>query len=287
MSLSCRPWRRLRAFTLIELLVVIAIIAILASILFPVFAQAREKARAISCASNEKQLGLAVLQYTQDNDEQFPVDYMYDILPPDKSFTNWQREISPYIKAYQAYFCPDDSGTSLTGTAPWNDPQVSYGPNMLLEYPGDPDYHGGNNEPHGVFGVTAAWLPESETRTLGEINFPAETIMIAEKFSSDLAGPGGFSWAGGNDAGDWPWGEFLETQNNSYYTFGNIPDGAAKPSTSYGLGPNGSVSAHHQGRSNFLFADGHVKAMLPTATDPNLMGDPGKNMWDAVRTTDQ
>jgi prepilin-type N-terminal cleavage/methylation domain-containing protein len=61
-----------RAFTLIELLVVIAIIAILAAILFPVFAQAREKARAIDCISNEKQLGLAFMQYTQDNDEKFP-----------------------------------------------------------------------------------------------------------------------------------------------------------------------------------------------------------------------
>ena len=61
-----------RAFTLIELLVVIAIIAILAAILFPVFAQAREKARAISCASNENQLGLAFMQYTQDNNERLP-----------------------------------------------------------------------------------------------------------------------------------------------------------------------------------------------------------------------
>jgi len=62
-----------KGFTLIELLVVIAIIAILAAILFPVFAQAREKARAISCTSNLKQIGLGLLQYTQDNDEQFPM----------------------------------------------------------------------------------------------------------------------------------------------------------------------------------------------------------------------
>ena len=64
-----RPASTFRAFTLIELLVVIAIIAILAAILFPVFAKVREKARQISCLSNEKQLGLAIMQYAQDNDE--------------------------------------------------------------------------------------------------------------------------------------------------------------------------------------------------------------------------
>ena len=64
-----------RGFTLIELLVVIAIIAILAAILFPVFAKAREKARQITCTSNEKQLGLAFLQYVQDYDETYPSTY--------------------------------------------------------------------------------------------------------------------------------------------------------------------------------------------------------------------
>ena len=68
-----------RGFTLIELLVVIAIIAILAAILFPVFAKAREKARQISCASNLKQLGLGIIQYNQDNDETYPCNYLDNV----------------------------------------------------------------------------------------------------------------------------------------------------------------------------------------------------------------
>jgi prepilin-type N-terminal cleavage/methylation domain-containing protein len=72
-SIMSMQTSRKSGFTLIELLVVIAIIAILAAILFPVFAQAREKARQITCASNMKQLGLGIIQYTQDYDEIYPV----------------------------------------------------------------------------------------------------------------------------------------------------------------------------------------------------------------------
>ena len=92
-------------FTLIELLVVIAIIAILAAILFPVFARVREKARQISCLSNEKQLSLAFLQYNQDYDELYPsgVDY--------NQGSGWAGEISSYVKSTGVYHCPDDPTT--------------------------------------------------------------------------------------------------------------------------------------------------------------------------------
>jgi prepilin-type N-terminal cleavage/methylation domain-containing protein/prepilin-type processing-associated H-X9-DG protein len=95
-------------FTLIELLVVIAIIAILAAILFPVFAKAREKARQITCASNEKQIGLAFIQYVQDNDQVWPcVNATYP--NANKAYTGgWANLIYAYVKSKNVFECPDD-----------------------------------------------------------------------------------------------------------------------------------------------------------------------------------
>src|SRR5579862_4815942 len=98
-----------KGFTLIELLVVIAIIAILAAILFPVFASAREKARQISCASNEKQLALATLQYTQDFDEVFPYGNSLWSQNWGIDRDNWSGAIAPYIKSTGVFACPDDN----------------------------------------------------------------------------------------------------------------------------------------------------------------------------------
>src|ERR1700679_638565 len=99
-----KSMQRQKGFTLIELLVVIAIIAILAAILFPVFAKVREKARQTTCASNEKQLSLAVLQYVQDYDEKFPACFDQGRTPN----INWGQEIYPYVKSLGAFACPSN-----------------------------------------------------------------------------------------------------------------------------------------------------------------------------------
>ena len=99
--------RRGRGLTLIELLVVIAIIAILAAILFPVFAQSREKARQTTCVSNMKQLGYGLTMYAQDYDETLPFGYRYS--DDGKLLWWWQDDIRPYVKNELVYTCPSAS----------------------------------------------------------------------------------------------------------------------------------------------------------------------------------
>ena len=107
---ASRRIRAVSAFTLIELLVVIAIIAILAAILFPVFAQAREKARAASCLSNIKQIGIGVMMYIQDNDEAYPIGGWND--PPYSAnptrLSRWYLDVDPYMKNKVIRNCPSN-----------------------------------------------------------------------------------------------------------------------------------------------------------------------------------
>jgi len=101
-----------KGFTLIELLVVIAIIAILAAILFPVFAQARERARVATCTSNVRQIAMAVRMYIQDYDETFPIFYAYNSQPPSgqPGHKGVEEELMLYVKNRGVFRCPSDAG---------------------------------------------------------------------------------------------------------------------------------------------------------------------------------
>jgi prepilin-type N-terminal cleavage/methylation domain-containing protein/prepilin-type processing-associated H-X9-DG protein len=126
--------KRKYGFTLIELLVVIAIIAILAAILFPVFARARENARRSSCQSNLKQIGLGLIQYTQDYDEKLPNVEIIQGAPGGTfltDLTTWADATIPYIKSTQVFVCPSATkyGTPRTSptTTPQNNAAFAYG----------------------------------------------------------------------------------------------------------------------------------------------------------------
>ena len=121
-----RASRSVKGFTLIELLVVIAIIAILAAILFPVFAQAREKARSASCESNLKQITLGFMQYQQDNDERFMATVTERQAPagtPDtaagRAPYSYRMILDPYVKSQAVYKCPSAPPWPTTGAGNW------------------------------------------------------------------------------------------------------------------------------------------------------------------------
>ena len=120
-----------KAFTLIELLVVVAIIAILAAILFPVFARARENARRSSCQSNLKQIGLGVIQYTQDYDEKFPIYHGGNSGGAQDGFF---AIIQPYLKSTQIYQCPSE--TFPANSDPTTNGYTDYSFNLLLGWSG-------------------------------------------------------------------------------------------------------------------------------------------------------
>jgi prepilin-type N-terminal cleavage/methylation domain-containing protein/prepilin-type processing-associated H-X9-DG protein len=157
-----------RGFTLIELLVVIAIIAILAAILFPVFAKAREKARQTSCLSNMKQIGLAFMQYAQDYDETLPTDWI--TLPPGTPWTDrytWRAAIFPYIKNTQVFSCPSDSyvySGALAG-------QCQNGEGNIPASYGDNTFHWDSGVPNP---------PGTLYCRVGQILLPAQLIIAGD-----------------------------------------------------------------------------------------------------------
>jgi len=235
-------------FTLIELLVVIAIIAILAAILFPVFAQVREKARAINCVSNLKQMGLGLIQYSQDSDEQMPPawigwdpDGSKSIGFPGKS--RWMDVIQPYVKNTQIFTCPD-SNTKYVPT-PANkivndvDPatgkkyyEENGGYAMNVTFFGDPNANPPTPVPDS--GVTS-----KRALSLAGLPDPAATMYV-------------FDFHNGGGSFQCVWYDIADQMANLRI------DSNAKPRT---LGVNGWLVELHQNRFNTLFCDGHAKAI--------------------------
>jgi prepilin-type N-terminal cleavage/methylation domain-containing protein/prepilin-type processing-associated H-X9-DG protein len=262
-------------FTLIELLVVIAIIAILAAILFPVFAKVREKARQTQCLSNEKQMGLAVLQYVQDFEETYPMGQITNTVTL-AGLYDWTVEIAPYIKA----------GTINGGFTTVNGIQV------CPSFPQEPQsglteqgqYHAMNN----IF----ADYDDGASRptTQNDVDHPAEQIMV---FEGGLCGPRGNKGPTANPAFD---GQGLSTENYTPCWAGWNDCGAISAvaladasdcdnftnATWATIAPWAPVTGEmcgdfpryrHNGYCNVLWCDGHAKAVRKGSINYQ------KNIW--------
>ena len=283
------------AFTLIELLVVIAIIAILAAILFPVFAQAREKARQTACLSNEKQISNSLLMYIQDYDEELPpvnsggTRNCWGCGHPDKV---WPELVQPYAKNWAIFTCPSEINTEAHF---WD-------PNTDAPLPATDDnyyYAQGVRASYGMnFHYLSPWFygtdPATKTAyygalgtTINQIKSPADTIMITESlWDKDASGnpKGGGNWVveapcindetGVEMRPQKPWGSFW-----GY----NTPWDDAKKDWLYA---GGAYSWHKNNLYNTVFVDGHVK---PISRDLMLAGcnkdtrnrtDKSKYIWD-------
>jgi prepilin-type N-terminal cleavage/methylation domain-containing protein/prepilin-type processing-associated H-X9-DG protein len=295
MNRSTKQARSASAFTLIELLVVIAIIAILAAILFPVFAQAREKARATSCLSNCRQISVALLMYTQDYDENFPLfsaGYCSRIpnplQPVDPNHpagvrAMWQAQVLPYMKNWQILSCPSD-----TGVLP-NDNFVkfymlSYGYNYgylsKLEVVADP----------GCPSITQWFSGHSQAF----VQKPAEIVMLTDNGGKNLYQTSGATTLGSmvNPPDAWP---------SSEYFYGPVQVGWGLNCQDYFQGTkwgdtDGFAWRHNEG-GNAAMCDGHAKFFKvdrlaggtnyrPTQScTATLVTDYSQYMWDPRYTS--
>ena len=244
--------RHERGFTLIELLVVIAIIAILAAILFPVFAQAREKARATSCSSNIRQAGLAIMQYTQDYDERYPNGYINQTGFPVRGM-GWAGQSYAYIKNTGLLHCPDDTNSQKTMNG-FNYYPVSYAMNTnaagaAIAAFASPASTVAMTE---VFGATARIdQPDEGLSTSSNLDLSPSTNGLPDPTNAYL-GALGDKWADGTGPDLKIAGGVMNAGSAGMF------NGAAPDYTAY-TGPN----AVHSNGSNFLMADGHVKNLRP------------------------
>ena len=268
--MSLMKHKSVRAFTLIELLVVIAIIAILAAILFPVFAQAREKARQTACLNNTKQIGLGTTMYAQDYDESLPFPFwstdgsQWDNWCGDGA--TWRQRILPYTKNSQIFVCPTfkkaggandpaDCLLSSQHAAPYKNmmangvPSISYGGNYGMNAFWTEGLDAGGNGTGTITPIVKITRAES----------PAETFLASENNDGD--------WALEPEAADET--KFPTTGNNEdagqRAALPGFPGCALYPAIgigagTYALGQPGHVwSVRHSGGGVWAFMDGHSK----------------------------
>ncbi|MGI5819861.1 MAG: DUF1559 domain-containing protein [Armatimonadota bacterium] len=216
-----------RGFTLIELLVVIAIIAILAAILFPVFARAREKARQTSCASNLKQLGLAVLMYVNDYDERFPA--FYHRQGDSARAYGYYDCLYPYVNNLDLWLCPSDDPFGGGYRSDFPSGEGPYRRTMRSTYATLRGEAGSNNA------VTDTPMKNStSTIRLARVQRPSDTIL------------------------------FFEANSHSplhHSCLGFEPDGTPQEIEMTADGKLGKLQYRHSQMMNVNYCDGHVKAV--------------------------
>ena len=225
--------KRSRGFTLIELLVVIAIIAILAAILFPVFARARESARSSACQSNMKQQGIAIFMYVLDYDGKFCMDMIRGggTQSNDTPFykehggtvqdrdMGWHELIYPYVKNTDLFHCP-----SVNTSPVWGGMGNDQDPTGAVNYAANTR----------IFGV---WNRPGDAIKDAELQFPASTILLSE------AQRGSSDGTQRRVTQEWGW---TNTHRNALFRIGGVE--GSKP----------ALRRHNDG-AQYLFADGHVK----------------------------